>query len=180
MTYSEHHALRDGWITLYRRINRPVYHARLRIAGHKGYIVRSTQCTELAEAARFAEDLYDDLRYKVCHDLEVKAHTFETMRQRYLAANKNLLSVHRMTYIEGTARRYLLPHFGNLSLEELSDRKIAGYWTWRLNYWSSADGKQKIENSQKSRTTVTRPYKRSWVMWRRFLLKSHCKWSSLF
>lgn len=72
MTYSDHHALRDGRITIYRRNNRPIYHARFRVAGHKGYIVKSTQRTELADAVRFAEDLYDDLRYKVRQGIEVK------------------------------------------------------------------------------------------------------------
>ena len=159
MSYDNKHVFRDGKITLYTRNGQPTFHTRLKVEGHKGYIVRSTHRTELADAARFADDLYDDLRYKVRQGLEIRPHTFETMWKRWLTANQNLLSVHRMKYIEGTTRRYLLPYFGDLSLEELSDSKIAEYWTWRLNYWDSADGRNKIENAEKSRTTIKRPYK---------------------
>lgn len=52
-----------------------------------------------------------------------------------------------------------MPYFAKLSLEELSDQKIEGYWTWRLNYWSSKEGQERIANAQKSRTTQKRPYK---------------------
>jgi integrase len=46
-----------------------------------------------------------------------------------------------------------------MSLEQLSDANVAGYWEWRLNYWSSTEGETKIQSAQKSRTTVKRPYK---------------------
>lgn len=159
MSYENKHVLRDGAITLYTRNGRPTYHCRLKLDGHKDYIVKSTKRTALIEAARVAEDLYDDLRYKVRHGLEVQPHTFETMWKRWLGNNRNLLSEHRIRYIEGTANRYFLPYFGSMSLEHLSHANVAAYWEWRLNYWSSAEGEAKIESAQKTRTTEKRPYK---------------------
>jgi hypothetical protein len=71
----------------------------------------------------------------------------------------NLLSEHRYRYIAGTARRYLLQFFGEMSLEEITDQTVERYWTWRLNYWSSDEGAERISNAQKTRTTGKRPYK---------------------
>jgi hypothetical protein len=159
MSYENKHVFRDGAITLYTRNGKPIYHCRLKLDGHRGYIVKSTKKTELVEAARVANDLYDDLRYKVRHGLEVKPHTFESMWKRWLTSNRNLLSHHRIRYFEGTADRYFLPYFGSMSLEQLSDASIAGYWEWRLNYWSSPQGQERIASAQKTRTTEKRPYK---------------------
>ncbi|MBG05026.1 MAG: hypothetical protein CMM59_13235 [Rhodospirillaceae bacterium] len=69
MSYENRHILRDGRIVLYTRNNRPTYHVRLKLDGHKGYIVKSTKRKSLAEATVVAEDLYDDLRYKIRHGL---------------------------------------------------------------------------------------------------------------
>jgi integrase len=159
MSYENKHVFRDGAITLYTRNGQPTYHCRLKIDGHKGYVVKSTKKTELVEAARIANDLYDDLRYKVRHGLEVKPHNFESMWKRWLKSNRNLLSDHRIRYFEGTANRYFLPYFGSMSLEQLSDANVAGYWEWRLNYWTSPDGQAKIGSAQKTRSTDKRPYK---------------------
>ena len=139
MSYDNKHVLRGGAISLYTRNGRPTFHCRLKLDGHKGYIIKSTKRTSLIEAARVAEDLYDDLRYKIRHGLEVKPHTFESMWKRWLTSNKGLLSAHRIRYIEGTANRYFLPYFGSMSLEQMSDANVAGYWEWRLNYWSCSD-----------------------------------------
>ena len=76
MSYENKHVLRDGRITLYTRHNRPTFHVRLKIEGHRGYIVKSTKRRTLAEAVRVAEDLYDDLRYKVRQGLEITPHPF--------------------------------------------------------------------------------------------------------
>lgn len=51
MSYDNKHVFRDGKITLYTRNGQPTFHTRLKVEGHKGYIVRSTHRTELADAA---------------------------------------------------------------------------------------------------------------------------------
>ena len=159
MSYENKHVLRDGRITLYTRHNRPTFHVRLKIEGHRGYIVKSTKRRTLAEAVRVAEDLYDDLRYKVRQGLEITPHTFNSIWRRWKEANQNLLSYYRMRYITGTAERYFLPYFGDRPIEEISYSVIEGYWTWRINYWDSQEGQAKIQNAQKSRTTRKKPYK---------------------
>ena len=159
MSYENKHILRDGRIVLYTRNNRPTYHARLKIEGNKGYIVKSTKRRTLAEAVRVSEDIYDDLRYKVRHGLEIKPHSFSSLWMRWKNANQNLLSIHRMKFFIGTTERYFLPYFGDRSLEEISHSVIEGYWAWRINYWTSKDGVSKIESAKKSRATRRKPYK---------------------
>lgn len=159
MSYENRHILRDGRIVLYTRNNRPTYHVRLKLDGHKGYLVKSTKRKSLAEATVVAEDLYDDLRYKIRHGLEVKPHTFGSLYRRWENANRNLLSEHRMRYLRGTAERYFIPYFGDRAVEEISYALIEGYWTWRINYWSSEDGRMKIEQAKTSRLSRNKRYR---------------------
>ena len=62
MSYADKHALRDGRIVLYTRNGSPNFHARLKVDGVRGYIVKSSKTASLAAAVRWAEDLYDDLK----------------------------------------------------------------------------------------------------------------------
>lgn len=159
MSYENKHVLRDGRITLYTRNDRATYHVRLKVEGHKGYIVKSTRRRTLAEAVRVAEDLYDDLRYKVRQGLEIRAHTFQSMWKRWEEANQNILSDHRMRFIRGTANRYFIPYFGDKAIEELSHVAVEGYWSWRINYWTSDEGRTKIAAAQNTKVTRKRPYR---------------------
>ena len=157
MSYGEKHVLRDGRITLYTRNGNPTFHARLKVEGAKGYIVKSSKRTSLADAVRWAEDLYDDLRYKVRHGLEVKPYSFEALWKRWLQANGHTLSAHRLRYIRGTADRYFLSYFGTLSLEDVTDACMETYWSWRISYWSSEEGAQKLDRALILRSTPKHP-----------------------
>ena len=157
MAYGEKHVLRDGRITLYTRNRNPTFHARLKVEGAKGYIVKSSKRTSLAEAVRWAEDLYDDLRYKVRHGLEVKPYSFEALWKRWLQANGHTLSAHRVRYIRGTVERYFLPYFGTLSLEEVTDSATETYWSWRISYWSSEQGAKRLDRASILRSTPKHP-----------------------
>src|SRR5262245_46742214 len=131
MSYENRHVFRDGAIVLYTRNGQPVFHARLKVEGKSGYVVKSTKCNDLQAARKFAEDLYDDLRYKVRYGLEVNVHTFESVYKKWVRENQPALSEPRFRYINGTANRYLLPFFGKMSIESIHDAEIANYWPWR-------------------------------------------------
>lgn len=153
MPYENKHVFRDGNIVLYTRNGRPTYHARLKIEGLAGYVVQSTRRRSLPEAARVAEDHYEDLRFKARHGLEVKAHTFESVWHQFRSNNALVLSSHRLKFFDGTAERYFLPYFQNHSIESINDHTLREYWNWRIGYWSSDRGLQKILSAQNSRTT---------------------------
>ncbi len=159
MSGQDRHELRDGRVVVYLRDASPYYQMRLKIHGVTGYITRSTKCRSLSEALVVASETYDDLRYKAQHGLDVKPHTFESVWKRWYEAHRNVLSIHRIRYLEGTSERYFLPFFGSLKTDQITSEKVQSYWTWRINYWTSEEGVRKIETAQKSRTTAKRPYK---------------------
>ncbi|KQT52998.1 MULTISPECIES: tyrosine-type recombinase/integrase [unclassified Aureimonas] len=158
MSYENKVSFREGRIVLYTRNGSPTFHVRLKVDGQDGYVVRSTKRVSVEEARTFAEDLYDDLRYRVRNNLDTGTHTFASLWKRWLAANRASLSIHRLRYIEGTANRYLLPFFGKRSLESINDVIVTQYWTWRIAYWSSAEGTAKIEAARKTRATKQNPW----------------------
>ena len=69
--------MQSEFIGEYSRDGSPNFHARFEVEDVRGYIVKSNKTASLAPAVRWAEDLYDDLRYKARHGLEVRRHSFE-------------------------------------------------------------------------------------------------------
>ena len=114
MSNENKHFLKDGAVVLYTRNGSSTYHVRIKVPRVNGYIVKSTGCRDLHEAIQFATNLYEDLRYKERHNLEVRAHTFQSVYLKWLSEYKNQLSVHRRKFVEGTARRYFLPFLGRV------------------------------------------------------------------
>ncbi len=159
MALDDAHTLREGRVVVYKRDNSPYYQMRLKVHGVQGYLIKSTKCRSLEEALVFASETYDDMRYKAQHGLEVKPYTFGNLWQRWLTSHKDIISVHRLRYIKGTAERYFLPYFSEANTESISNALVDKYWPWRINYWNSQAGQQKIEKAQKTRTTDKRPYK---------------------
>lgn len=157
--YDNRHEFMDGKIVLYTRNDHPTWHARLTIDGLDKYVVKSTKRTNLAEARGIAESLYFEMSYKAKNGFETGTHTFATMYKRFLEAHKVELSEHRMKYIDGTAKRYLLPYFGKYSIAQITDPLIEKYWDWRRNFWHSEAGLAKIEAANKARPTPTNPHK---------------------
>ena len=157
--YGNKEWLRDGKILLYTRNNRPVYHCRLKIDGIHGYIIKSTKKKNLAEASRFAEELFDDLRYKQRHGLEVGHFLFEKLWKQWFDTKKVGLSEERQRYHQGTANRYFIPFFGEKEVSTLKDSDFEDYWQWRINYWDSAQGAAKIDKAKRQRPTKQSPHK---------------------
>ncbi|TJU90718.1 MAG: phage integrase family protein [Mesorhizobium sp.] len=159
MSYENRHAFNDGKILLYTRNGNPTYQARLSIPGLENYVVKSTKRTNLMEARAAAEILYNEYWYKARNGLETGTNTFETLYKRWLTANTVGLSDHRLKYITGTARRYLLPYFGKYAVSQISDSLIEKYWDWRRNLWASDAGKERINTARRQRATPANPHK---------------------
>lgn len=67
--YSETYTYREGRILIYKRPNSKNFQCRLRVKGIKGYTIKSCDTSNLGEAVQFAEDLYDNLRFKKLNNL---------------------------------------------------------------------------------------------------------------
>ena len=159
MGYRDKHHLSNGRVLLYRRGESPVFYARFKIDGHKGYLVRSTKETELPLATRVAEDLFVDFSYKARHGQVVHSPKFSELWKKWAAVHQSHISIHRKKYIFGTANRYFLPFFGSMKLSEIDDATIQRYWDWRQNYWQSEAGVEKIDRARKSRPSAKHPHK---------------------
>lgn len=157
--YGNKEWLRDGKILLYTRNNRPIYHCRLKIDGIPNYIIKSTKKKNLAEASRFAEELFDDLRYKQRHGMEIDHFLFKKVWKQWFDTHKVGLSDNRQRYHQGTANRYFIPFFGEKEVSTLKDSDFEDYWQWRIHYWDSEEGTARISKAQKQRPTKQNPHK---------------------
>ena len=141
--YQTTHETRDGRILLYLnpKLKKPIWQARLRVDGIKGYIVKSTRHRNLAEATKVAENLYDDLRYKARNKLPIKELTFkEFFQKEWLPYAEAVLSIHRVKVHKSIGNRYLCGYFGEMKLSDIKEAETDAYFTWRMVYWTSGVG----------------------------------------
>ena len=131
--YTETYTYREGRILLYKRPNSKNFQCRLRVKGIKGYTVKSCDTSNLGEAVQFAEDLYDNLRFKKLNNLPLKTKTF---RQIFADWFKRVdKSKYRQDFYTSRAKLYLFPYFGDFKIEEITESIIDDYWPWRKNYY---------------------------------------------
>ncbi|MBS4773643.1 MAG: tyrosine-type recombinase/integrase [Proteobacteria bacterium] len=131
--YSETYTYREGRILLYKRPNSKNFQCRLRVKGIKGYTVKSCDTSNLGEAVQFAEDLYDNLRFKKLNNLPLKTKTFKQIFDEWF--QKADKSEDRQEFYQGRAKLYWFPYFGNYMIEEITESIIDDYWLWRKNYY---------------------------------------------
>lgn len=151
--------LKDGQIILFNRQNakRPIYHVRIHVKGMQDiygnkitYVQESTNETDLEEAKRYSLDKYDDLRLRAKKKEPVKQLSFEDLYLIWWADKRQRLEANhyakgrtglpqRVVWYEKHAKRYWLPYFGKIKLEEMPQAFVGGYWTWRMTYWARVD-----------------------------------------
>ncbi|BAE50927.1 tyrosine-type recombinase/integrase [Paramagnetospirillum magneticum] len=144
-------ALRGGRIVLYTRADdrHGIWQARMRLGTDRTLVRRSMKTTDLAEAKRTAEELYEELRYKQRHDHPLKDQTFKQLAEDYVRKAKRdtlegRLSKGRLVLVEGTLRRYLLPFFGKRPINSLTTADFNDYDDWRLDYWTRGYGADRV------------------------------------
>jgi integrase len=151
--------LKGGDIILFHRQNakKPIYHMRIYVKGMRDiygnkvtYIQESTGETDLDDAKFYALKKFDDLKLSVRKNEPVKQLTFEDLYVIWWADKRQRLEAiqyakgrkgesQRVGWYEKHARRYFLPYFGSMKLEDMTPAFIGGYWTWRMSYWARAD-----------------------------------------
>ena len=151
--------LRDGQVILFHRQNskKPIYHMRIHVRGMRDvygnkvtYVQESTGETDLEEAKRYALDKFDDLRLRAKKKEPVKQLTFGDLYVMWWADKRQRLeAVHfakgrkgpsqRVAWYEKHSKRYWLPYFSAMKLDEMTQAFARGYWNWRMTYWKRAD-----------------------------------------
>ena len=139
---------------IYTRPNSSKYQVRMKAPVKGGYIIKSTGKRDVVEARKHAQKMYYNLLLKIENKEEIKKKSFQQSYDLWWSYDSKTKSVSRVKYIEGTFRRYFNPYFvenlNNRSLEMLTDLDFKDYFVWRIDYWVSEAGKEKIK-SQKNR-----------------------------
>ena len=81
--YTETYTYRDERILLYKRPHSKNFQCRLRVEGIKGYIIKSCKTSNQGKALKFAEDLYDNLRFKKLNNLPLQTKTFKQIFEEW-------------------------------------------------------------------------------------------------
>ena len=139
---------------IYTRPNSSKYQVRMKAPVKGGYIIKSTGKRDVVEARKHAQKMYYNLLLKIENKEEIKKKSFQQSYDLWWSYDSKTKSVSRVKYIKGTFRRYFNPYFvenlNNRSLEMLTDLDFEDYFVWRIDYWVSDAGKEKIK-SQKNR-----------------------------
>jgi hypothetical protein len=150
--------LKGGEILLFHRPNakKPIYQMRIHVRGMQDvhgekltYIQESTGEQDLEEAQRVALDRYDDLRLRTKAKQPAKSVNWADMYELWFKEKRQALEAHyrakgrtginaRVDWYIKQSQRYWLPYFGKHNIEDISQRQVTGYWTWRQNYWANA------------------------------------------
>lgn len=150
--------LKGGEILLFHRQNakKPIYHMRIHVRGmvdvhgdKMTYIQESTGEQDLEEARRVALDRYDELRLRVKAKQPAKSVNWAGMYELWFKEKREALEAHyrakgrtgvnaRAEWYIKQSERYWLPYFGQHNIEDITQRQVQGYWTWRQNYWANA------------------------------------------
>ncbi len=141
--YTETCTYREGRIQIYKRPNSKNFQCRLRVKGIKGYTIKSCGTSNLGEAVQFAEDLYDNLRFKKLNNLPLKTKTFKQIFDEWL--QKADKSGDRQEFYQGRAKLYWFPYFGDYKIEDITESIIDDYWPWRKNYYK--DNPEKLNGN---------------------------------
>lgn len=130
----------------------PIWQCRLNVRGLRGYIRKTTGVRSRGEAEAYATDLFDDLNYRVKHHMALESPAFRTfIKDEWLPYAHKTLSIHRHRLHEGVCNLYLVPYFGDESVDQIRQKTVDGYWDWRRDYWVSGDGvgKQKANVAER-------------------------------
>jgi len=142
---------------------KPAWYMRLKIAGRKGYITRSTKMTKYEDAYAFAHAEYLRLQHAARMGHSFDEYTFEQHWNDWFERN-----LRNGTWAEQRARwhkmyfnRYFKDYFSNsdsssMLLNDITPQFAAGYWDWRKAYWSSEKATKLRDYNPKRRGAKTR------------------------
>lgn len=140
--YDDAWEIRDGAVLIYRRADNknPNYQYRLRIRGVRGYVIESSKTRDLLEAARIAEDRYDELRADVKRfgAAYISKRTWADIWNEFdrevleRKVRRKEVNPKRRTKLNGIWNNWIKPFWGNRRCADLTEPMVAEYWNWRM------------------------------------------------
>jgi len=93
----------------------------------------------------FAEDAYQDLLVRQKGGFSLKTLTVDKFYRDWLERKKQNLTPVRAAWKQNVFERYMSAYFGTMNVADLTKKFCDGYWDFRLSFWQSATGRQRIE-----------------------------------
>jgi integrase len=130
-------SLRDGKIVLYKLENRPkqLWLCRIKIPKGTGYVYRGTGTSDLYEARKFAEDLYEEFLVKIKLGQSITGHNLGKMVEEYethIRAKGD--PTKRELAILAFLKTYPLPYFTKNKITEITPAEISRFFDWRRTH----------------------------------------------
>lgn len=132
------HEFQDGRIVLYRRGDigdNSNFTVRLRIPKASGYVIRSSGTSDLFQARKFAEGLYDELRLKVLNGETLRDKAFDETVALYVKdiTIQPFKSEKDRAEVIAYFANYPVRYFGKTPLTKIDEQAIDEFVSWRLN-----------------------------------------------
>lgn len=139
-------------LIIFRRKDAPAdgsFSYRAKIQGHTGYIRRTLKETNPDKAMILAEQEYENLRVRDKGGLSLKELSVDKFFGGWIRTQKNRLTDSRYKWKTSVYERYVSGFMGRRNLTDLNKKVVDGYWTYRLNFWNTREGKERIELNAK-------------------------------
>jgi len=130
----------DGRVLLYLRTDgrSPLYQAKIKVPGSKGYKRISTKTANQKEAERFALDLYEELYFHVKSGGTLASKTYKQIFREWKASIEFEPDCKIKTRLLGILSRvetYSVEYFATKDIRSITKKEFFEYWNWRkTNY----------------------------------------------
>ena len=124
----------EGRVVLYQLEGRPrqKWLCRIKVPNGNGYIYRGTGTSEFYEARKFADSIFDELKYRVRSGQAITAFDFKRLLNEFEASYPTeAASETRAARIFEFLHLYALPYFSKNRLTELNEHEIIKFFDWR-------------------------------------------------
>ena len=121
---------------------------RAKIDGHKGYIRRTLKETNPDKAMILAEQEYENLRVRDRGGFSLKELSVDKFFEGWMQTQKTRLTPSRYKWKQSVYERYVSGFMGRRNISDLNKKVVDGYWTYRLNFWNTKEGQERIQLNQ--------------------------------
>ncbi len=132
---NEIHHYRDGNVVLYKRERSNKYQARVKLPNGKWKRI-STKKIDVRLAMEIACNQYDEIRFKIKHDIPINTKRFTAVADLAIKDMQNELDkgYGKKTYLHyiGALERYMIPYFGNTHIDTIDYKKLQEFDNWRI------------------------------------------------
>ena len=129
-----------------------------KIEGHKGYIRRTLKETNPDRALVLAEQAYENLRVRDKGGLSLMELSVDKFFDAWIQTQKNRLTDSRYKWKQSVYERYVSGFIGGKNLTDLNKRVVDGYWSYRLNFWNTKEGQERIQLNEKRINAKTKSF----------------------